>query len=65
MTILTAELRGISTEATAIIEAYPFLKHSVKEIDKPSILFLGVFLYTGHAVNARGNKSFKCSVVVH
>ena len=62
MTILTAELRGMSIEATAIVEAYPFLRHSVKKMDKPSILFLGMLLYTGHVVNARGIKSFKCSV---
>ena len=61
MTILTAELKGMSIEATAIVEAYPFLRHSIKKMDNPSILFLGMLLYTGH-VNARGIKSFKCSV---
>ena len=62
MTILTAELRGMSIEAMVIVEAYPFLKHRMKKMDKSSILFLGMFLYTGHVVNARGSKSFKCSI---
>ena len=50
MTILTAELRGMSIEAMATVEAYPFLRHSVKKMDKPSILFLGMLLYNGHVV---------------
>ena len=63
MTILTAELSGTSIEAAAITEAYPFLRYSIRETDKPSILFLGIFLYTRHVVNDSAIKSFKFSVV--
>ena len=53
----------MSIEATSISEAYPFLRHSVRETDKPSILLLGIFLYARHIVNDSVVKSFKCSVV--